>query len=149
MLEAKVEARLKRIEGYGFEVFKLRTPGKSGAMDRLIQQPKWSPAPPVVVEIKKPGHVERPLQEARRDDWRARGTDVRDMCDTYEKIDALCDDLLLEAIQRWHIALKPLSELPPHILEAFRAASRRCIEAGRLTPYERSLTPAERAALHA
>lgn len=124
LLEAKVEGRLKKLEGFGFEVFKLRTPGKSGAMDRMIQQPRWSPAPPVVVEIKRPGHVERALQEARRDDWRARGTDVRDMCDTYEKIDKLCDALLTEAVIRWSNA-GSTPPLPQHIWTAYGAACKR------------------------
>lgn len=121
LLEAKVEGRLKKLEGFGFEVFKLRTPGKSGAMDRLILNPTWSPAPPALVEIKRPGHVERPLQEARRDNWRARGADVRDMCDTYEKIDKLCDSLLTEAVIRWSSTASKV-KLPDHIWQAYAAA---------------------------
>lgn len=100
MLEAYVEAYTKQLKGFGFEVLKLSTPGNSGAMDRLILMPKWSPAPPVFVEIKRPGKKERPLQAARRDNWRARGCDVRPMCDTPEKVYALVQTLVWEAEQR-------------------------------------------------
>jgi len=97
MLEAPVENRLKKLEDYGFKVSKFVTPGRSGSQDRIIYWPKWSPAPPVFVEIKRPGKKERPLQAAVRDDMKARGCDVRDMCDTYEKIDHLVETLFYEA----------------------------------------------------
>lgn len=102
MLEAVVEARLKVLERYGFEVLKLRTPGYNGTKDRLILAPKWSPSPkgPAFVEIKRPGKEERALQAAVRDDWRARGCDVRDMCSSFEEIDLLVARLLCEAVWR-------------------------------------------------
>lgn len=100
MLEARVEAEFKVLEKCGFEVLKLRTPGYNGVLDRMILMPRWSPAPPVFVECKRPGKSERLLQAAVRDDWRARGCDVRDMCDTVEKVRALCRRLLWEAEQR-------------------------------------------------
>jgi hypothetical protein len=107
MLEARVEAELKVLERWGFEVLKLRTPGYSGTKDRLILQPRWSPAPPVLVEIKRPGKQERLLQQCVRDDWRARGCDVRDMCDTVEKVRHLCRVLLWEAEQRNRTVMLP------------------------------------------
>jgi hypothetical protein len=126
MLEAVVEGKLKRLEGYGFKVLKLRTPGYNGTKDRLILWPTWSPGPkgPVMVECKAPGKHERALQEAVRNDWRARGCDVRDMVDTPEKVEVLCDKLLLEAVQRWCSSGKlggPFS-LPDHIMRAYDAA---------------------------
>lgn len=97
MIEADVERRLKKLQDHGFVVLKLRTPGYSGTKDRMILMPKWSPAPPAFVEIKKPGKKPRPLQFAVADDWRARGCDVREYCDTYEKIDHLVETLVSEA----------------------------------------------------
>jgi hypothetical protein len=100
VLEARVEAELKVLERTGFKCLKLRTPGTSGVPDRMILWPKWSPAPSVYVELKQPGKSERGLQAWIRDDWRARGCDVRDMCDTIEKVRHLCRTLLWEAEQR-------------------------------------------------
>lgn len=130
MLEATVEAKLKKLEGFGFAVLKLRTPGYNGTKDRLILQPKWSPAPPSLVEIKRPGKEERALQAAVRDDWRARGCDVRDMCDTIEKVQWLCDRLLIEAVIRWDREYKRIAlTLPMHIWNAYADACGRDIEA--------------------
>lgn len=118
MLEKQVEARLKKLEGWGFEVFKLRTPGKSGVMDRLILRPKWSPAPPSVVEIKKPGEHTRALQDARRNDWLARGVDVWEPVHSYEEIDWLCRRLLVQAVDT---SKYTLNGLPVHIRDAYKA----------------------------
>lgn len=101
MLEAIVEGRLKRLETYGFKVMKLRTPGVSGVMDRMIVWPKYCPKPPTFVEIKRPGKEERLLQAKVRDDWRARGCDVRDMCDTLEKVDALINEMVTIVRPLW------------------------------------------------
>lgn len=97
MLESKVEARLKRLENYGFKVLKLRTPGTSGVMDRMILMPKYSPGHPGFVELKAPSKNERPLQEAVRNDWRARGVRVLNMCDTIDRVDLLVEELMHEA----------------------------------------------------
>jgi hypothetical protein len=102
MLEGVVEQRLKRLERYGFAVYKLRTPGKSGVMDRMILWPKYAPRPPSFLEVKRPGEVPRPLQVAVANDWKARGCDVRDYCDSVEAIDALCDQLVAE-LERYKI----------------------------------------------
>lgn len=96
MLESVVEQRLKRLERHGFKVLKFRTPGYSGVMDRMILWPKYAPRPPTLVEIKRPGKEPRLLQAAVADDWRARGVDVREYCDTVEKVDALCNTLVAE-----------------------------------------------------
>jgi hypothetical protein len=124
MLEAVVEARLKRLEGYGFEVLKLRTPGYNGTKDRLILAPVWSPSPkgPAFVEIKRPGKSERALQEAVRDDWRKRGCDVRDMCSTLDEVEILCDTLLMEAVWRVQRQWGNVSHLPAHIRNAYTRA---------------------------
>lgn len=97
MLESVVEARLKKLIKRGWVVLKFRTPGYNGVMDRLLVRPAYAPGPPVFVEIKRPGKEERPLQAGVRDNWRARGVDVRDMCDTIEKVDALIGRLLNES----------------------------------------------------
>jgi len=91
MLEREVESALKvGLENYGFKCLKLVTPGTSGTPDRLILRPKWSPGQPWVLEVKRPGKAERALQGAVRDDWRARGVRVLDMCDTIEKVRLTC-----------------------------------------------------------
>jgi hypothetical protein len=90
MKEAPVEQRLKdKLEGYGFKVLKLTTPGTNGTPDRLILRPIWSPGPPYVIEVKRPkGHLRR-LQELVCAEWSARGVLVLDMVNTYEQVDAL------------------------------------------------------------
>ena len=95
MLEAPVEKRLKdRLQGRGFQVLKLTTPGTAGTMDRLILRPLWSPGPPWFVEIKRPRKVERLLQEIVRNNWRLRGVLVLPVVDTYDAVDELCDHVL-------------------------------------------------------
>lgn len=90
MKEAPVEQRL--VDGlvvHGFKVLKLTTPGTNGTPDRLILRPKWSPGPPMVIELKRPKKSEERLQELVRDDWRARGVQVLAMVNTYEQVDDL------------------------------------------------------------
>lgn len=95
MREAPVEKRLKaRLESFGCQVLKLVTEGTAGAMDRLILRPRWSPGPPWLVECKRPGKTERRLQELRRDDWRKRGVLVLDVCDTYERVEEIAQEIL-------------------------------------------------------
>lgn len=95
MKEAPVEERLRKgLTALGFKVLKLTTPGTSFTPDRLILRPKWSPGAPWVIEIKRPGKREELAQSHTRDDWRARGVQVLDMVDTYEKVDALVSKLL-------------------------------------------------------
>lgn len=117
MLERDVESKLKWLEGFGFKVLKLRTPGYNGTKDRLILHPKWAPAPPSFLETKAPGKEERALQEAVREDWRARGCHVLEMCDTPEKVRERCSALLFLAVKRLPVAEQ--AKLPTHILTAF------------------------------
>lgn len=102
MKEAVVEGRLKRLERSGFKVLKLRTPGYNGAMDRLILWPTYAPRPPSFLELKRPGEEPRPLQVAVANEWRARGCDVREYCDTVEAVDTLINKLLGE-VERYRI----------------------------------------------
>lgn len=127
MLESVIEAALKTgLEQYGFKCPKLVTPGYSGVPDRLILQPMWSPAPPAFVELKRPNARERKLQAAVRDEWRERGCDVRRMCDTIERVQRLCSELLVEAVWRWQRlnAAADSSGLPTHIRDGYLIASR-------------------------
>lgn len=95
MKEAPVEQRLKtKLEAHGFKVLKLTTPGTNGVPDRMILRPTWSPGPPWFVECKRPGKTERRLQELVRDKWRARGVNVLDVCDTYERVDETLETLM-------------------------------------------------------
>lgn len=96
MKEHVVEARLKRLERYGFRVLKLQTPGHNGVMDRMIIWPKYAPRPPSFVECKRPGEEPRPLQVFVAEDWKARGIDVRPFVDTVEKADALVERMIEE-----------------------------------------------------
>lgn len=90
MKETPVEKRLvDKLASHGFLVLKLTTPGHIGTPDRMILRPKWSPGPPWVIELKRPGKHERRAQELVREDWRARGVLVLDMVNTYEQVDAL------------------------------------------------------------
>jgi hypothetical protein len=102
MKEAVVEAGLKRLERHGFQVLKLRTPGYSGVMDRMILWPKYAPRPATFVELKRPGKEPRPLQAAVADDWKERGCDVREYCDTLDKVNTLVDSLIAE-VERYRI----------------------------------------------
>lgn len=122
MLEKVVEAALKKLEAYGFKVLKLRTPGVNGVMDRMILAPSWSPAPPVFVELKRPGKSERALQAAMRDDWRARGCNVADACDTIEDVEQLCAQLVINAVLR--VPLHMRYRLPEHINAGVRWADK-------------------------
>lgn len=95
MKEAPVENRFKaRLESFGCQVVKLVTQGTAGAMDRMVLRPRWSPGPPFLVELKRPGKSERLLQQHRRDDWRKRGLQVLDVCDSYERVDEIYDEIL-------------------------------------------------------
>lgn len=97
MLELRIENRLRLLEHHGFKVLKLRTPGNNGVMDRMILWPKRCPRAPTFVELKAPGKKPRLLQVCIANDWRERGCDVREYCDTYEKVDALVGAMVEEA----------------------------------------------------
>lgn len=97
MKETVVEQRLKRLERHGFKVLKLRTPGYNGTMDRLILWPTYAPRPPTFLELKRPGEEPRLLQVAVSNDWKARGCDVRQYCDSVAKVDELMVAMVAEA----------------------------------------------------
>jgi hypothetical protein len=96
-LETDIEKRLKhRLEDYGFKVLKLTTPGRIGVMDRIILRPKYSPGPPMFVELKQAKKRLRPLQEAIADDWAARGCIILPPCIGMEAVEKLADRLIRE-----------------------------------------------------
>lgn len=117
MLERDIEARFKWLEGFGFKVLKFYT-SHNGTMDRLILWPLWSPAPPVMVELKQNEKRLRLLQSVLAIDWSDRGCDIRPMCDSIEKVQALCSKLLQEAYFR--LTPSQRSQLPEHIRKAVR-----------------------------
>lgn len=93
--ESDVEKTLRlRLEEYGFEVLKMRTPGYDGVPDRMILMPRYSPGAPMFVEIKKPGKVPRALQKAVMDDWKKRGCIVLDFCSTMGDVEQICHKLI-------------------------------------------------------
>lgn len=94
MKEAPVEKRLiDGLQARGFKVLKLTTPGTNGTPDRLVLRPKWSPGPPWVIEIKRPGQTERPLQYHVRMDWLSRGVLVLDPVSNYDQVEELVLEL--------------------------------------------------------
>ena len=105
MLEAPIEQHLrKRLEGRGFLVLKLKTPGRAGTMDRMILRPVYWPGPPMFVELKRPNAKPRKLQEMVAEAWRRRGCEVLEYCDTIAKVDALCDRLEKESYDAYQFA---------------------------------------------
>lgn len=95
MKEAPIEQRLRtKLEGYGFKVLKLTTPGYTGPPDRMILPPKWAPGAPWYIELKAPKKHEARKQQLVREDWRARGLQVLDMADTFEAVDARIEYLM-------------------------------------------------------
>lgn len=96
-LETDIEKRLKqRLEDYGFRVLKLTTPGNVGVMDRIILRPKYSPGPPMFVELKRDKKRLRPLQQLVAQDWTDRGCHVLPPCIGMEAVEKLADRLIQE-----------------------------------------------------
>lgn len=88
--EKTIEQYVRReLEGQGFKVLKLETPGFTGVMDRLILFPEWGPAPPHFCEFKAPGATERRKQELLRYEFRRRGCTVLEPCDSMDRAKAL------------------------------------------------------------
>lgn len=101
MRESSVEKRLKtRLEQNGFKVLKLVTQGTAGAPDRMILCPTWSPGPPYFVELKRPGKDAERLQELTHLEWRKRGVQVLDVCDSYSRVEEILTYLLDRANER-------------------------------------------------
>ena len=95
VLESEVERVLKtRLNDYGFHVFKLYTPGNMGVMDRMILRPRYSPGPPMFVELKRGKKKLRPLQIAIAEDWARRGVVVLKPILGMGDCDQLCHDLI-------------------------------------------------------
>jgi len=98
MKELPVEERLKtKLEAIGFKVLKLVTPGNTGAMDRLILRPKWSPGAPYACEVKRPGKEPTRKQELLAEDWAARGMQVLPPVSTYAEVDETVSQLAIIA----------------------------------------------------
>lgn len=105
ILESVVETTLKtRLNDYGFLVYKLYTPGHTGVMDRMILRPRYSPGPPMFVEVKRPGKKLRPLQRAVGEDWARRGCRVLKPCTTLGEVEQLCHDLIQEVMPDYMLA---------------------------------------------
>jgi len=100
--ESDIERALKdRLEEHGFKVFKLYTPGNTGVMDRMILRPKYSPGPPMFVELKNNKKL-RPLQVARGMDWRDRGCVVLEPITTMTELEQRCI-LLIDMVQETNL----------------------------------------------
>ena len=97
MLESEIERRLKKLEDYGFDVLKLRTPANNGVMDRMILWPTYAPNPPTFIELKRPDAKLRKLQEEVSKKWKQRGCDVQPFCSTLDEVDALIHRLRMKA----------------------------------------------------
>lgn len=93
--ESEVERILRvRLSDYGFLVLKLYTPGHTGAMDRMILRPRYSPGPPMFVELKRAGKTLRPLQVAVARDWERRGCTVLKPCSGLNDVEQLVHALI-------------------------------------------------------
>jgi len=88
VLEADVEGYFKRrTEAIGAEVRKMRWIGRMHAQDRFVAfNGVW------LVELKRPGEVERPGQERERKRLEDQGVRCR-VIDTLEKVDAFVEEL--------------------------------------------------------
>ena len=95
LLESDIERHLvRRLTEYGFKVLKLHTPGTTGVMDRMILRPRYSPGPPMFVELKRGGKNLRQLQAKIGEDWKVRGCMVLKPCKTMGECDQLCTYLI-------------------------------------------------------
>ena len=95
------------LEGRGFKVLKLATPGTAGTPDRLILRPHYWPGPPMVVEFKRFGAPPpRPLQRAVALDWMARGVHVLPYIDSREKANDVANWLIEQSEDAYRLATK-------------------------------------------
>ena len=91
MRENQIEAKLKQmVEKQGGIAPKFVSPGLSGMPDRLVLLPGGHIA---FVEVKAPGKVPRPLQEARHRTLRKLGFKVY-VLDDVDQIGGILDDIL-------------------------------------------------------
>jgi hypothetical protein len=95
IIESDIERTLReRLNEYGFKVLKLYTPGNTGTMDRMILRPRYSPGPPMFVELKRPGKKLRPLQVAIGREWKQRGCMVLTPITTPHECEQTCHILI-------------------------------------------------------
>ena len=105
ILESEVEQLLvRRLNEFGFKVLKLTTPGFTGVPDRMILRPKYSPGPPMFVELKRPTKKLRLKQAQVNDDWLQRGCRVLKPCTTPMEVEQLCADLIKEIMPDYAFA---------------------------------------------
>lgn len=109
---------VSQLRFYGFRCDKGKIPGKAGFPDRWVFEPKWSPGPPSVVEVKAPGKKPRKLQLAEMKDLKERGVVVHDFIDSKEKVDKLVNKLLHDAFYR--LSTFERLGLPKYIIERVR-----------------------------
>ena len=93
--ESEIERELcAQLTAYGFKVLKLYTPGNTGTMDRMILRPRYSPGPPMFIELKRPRKKLRPLQAAIAVDWTVRGCIVLKPCTDMGEVNERCMQLI-------------------------------------------------------
>ena len=93
--ESEIERELyDQLTAYGFKVLKLYTPGNTGTMDRMILRPRYSPGPPMFIELKRPGKKLKPLQAAIAVDWTVRGCIVLKPCSNMSEVSERCMQLI-------------------------------------------------------
>jgi len=92
MLESAIEKGFKiLLEGRGFKVLKLGTPGTIGVPDRMILRPRYWPGPPMVVEFKKAKESPRKIQRAIALDWMQRGVHVLPYINSRERANEVAE----------------------------------------------------------
>ena len=105
LLESEIERHLvRRLTEFGFKVLKLYTPGTTGVMDRLILRPRYSPGPPMFLELKRPGKKLRLKQWAIGEDWKQRGCLVLKPCSGLDDVDQCCTDLINQVMPDYAFA---------------------------------------------
>lgn len=105
MIESAIEKHFKSLlEGRGFKVLKLVTPGTAGVPDRLILRPRYWPGPAMMVEMKKPGEKPRKLQAALMLDWQRRGVHVLPYIDSRERAIEVANWLFEQSADAYQLA---------------------------------------------
>jgi len=103
--ESAIERHFKLLlEGRGFKVVKLVTPGTAGVPDRLILRPRYWPGPPMMVEFKKPKEPLRKLQAAVALDYQARGVHVLPYIDSRERATEVANWLMDKSREAYALA---------------------------------------------
>jgi hypothetical protein len=98
-----------RLEDKGFMVLKLITPGRAGAMDRMILRPVYSPGEPMFVELKVNNQNPTTYQQAVAANWIKRGCVVlQPACGQKQVLDLA--DSLLKLVYSDYLAAKKIEE---------------------------------------